>query len=485
MLSRRLFIQTILAAIALPKRILFANGLLSNNAFKFPSLDFGKRNGRDVYFNLNIQQGFSDIIANKKTKTWGINQDFLGVTLQANKGDRVHIKVTNHLHQTTTLHWHGMKLPANADGGPHQPIEPKQTWLSEFDIIQPAATTWYHSHQLHKTGEQVYQGLAGLFIINDEVSNAMQLPSEYGVDDFPVIIQDRDFNRDGSFSYINSMHDKMMGKLGNVVLVNGVIKPVLNTKKPLIRLRILNGSNARTYHLSFDDNRHFYIIGSDGGLLEKIVKSNSITLSPSERMEILVDITDGTSTTLRHKSANDSMGGMGMGMMNRMMGGAEDFNILQINASKIDKTQFKLPEKLASHPQINKKITQKRYFDLQMKMGPMMMLGNAFSINGKTMNINRIDEVVKAGSTEVWVVKNSSMMAHPFHIHNVQFKIISKPNIKPYERGFKDTVLIEPNSIVELLIEFPSYKDRKNPYMYHCHILEHEDQGMMGQFVVV
>lgn len=483
MLSRRLFIQTILATIALPRRVLFANGLLSNNVFKFPSLDFGKRNGRDVYFNLNIQQGFSDIIANKKTKTWGINQDFLGVTLQANKGDRVHIKVTNRLHETTTLHWHGMKLPASADGGPHQPIEPNQTWLSEFDIIQPAATTWYHSHQLHKTGDQVYRGLAGLFIINDEVSNALQLPSEYGVDDFPVIIQDRDFNHDGSFSYISSMRDKMMGKFGNVVLVNGVIKPVLKTKKPLIRLRILNGSNARTYHLSFDDNRHFYIIGSDGGLLEKIVKSNAITLSPSERMEILVDVTDGTSPTLRHKSANDSMSGMGM--MSRMMGGVEDFNIFQINASAIDKIKFKLPEKLVSHQQINKEITQKRYFDLQMKMGPMMMFGNAFSINGKAMNINRIDEVVKAGSTEVWVVKNSSMMAHPFHIHNVQFKIISKPNIKPYERGFKDTVLIQPNSIVELLIEFPLYKDSKNPYMYHCHILEHEDQGMMGQFVVV
>ena len=146
------------------------------------------------FFDLDIRSGKSAILPNRLTATLGINQKFMGVTLRANKGDRVHIKVKNNYRRTSTLHWHGAKLPAKADGGPHQPIKPNQTWLSEFEIIQPAATLWYHSHQMHETGSQVYQGLAGMFIIDDDESKNLGLPSDYGVDDFPVIIQDKDFN---------------------------------------------------------------------------------------------------------------------------------------------------------------------------------------------------------------------------------------------------------------------------------------------------
>ena len=491
MLLRRQFIQAIIAIVIFPKRFLQAKGFLSLNVFKVPSLELGKREGKDVYFDLTIQSGLSQILPTKKTKTWGINQSFLGVTLRANKGDRVHIKVKNNLHETTTLHWHGMKLPAKFDGGPHQPIDPGASWLSKYTIIQPAATTWYHSHQLHKTGKQVYQGLAGLFIIDDNEAKTLDLPSEYGVDDFPVIIQDREFNSDGSFVYDNSIHDKMMGKTGNVILVNGVVNPVLKTKKSLIRLRILNASNARIYHLAFDDNRPFHIIGSDGGLLEKTLKSSTITLSPAERVEVLIDVSDRGLPILIHQPRQHSMSGMGMGMMGMMSGGNESFNIFQINASGAKNTQAVIPEKLVSHQKTDKKVNKKRYFELQMKMGMkvmvMMMFGNkVFRINGKAMDINRIDEVVKAGSSEIWIIENKSVMAHPFHIHNAQFKIISKKgSISEHETGFKDTVLIQPNDVVELLIHFPMYKDEKVPYMYHCHILEHEDQGMMGQFVTV
>ena len=151
----------------------------------------------------------------------------------------------------------------------------------------------------------------------------------------------------------------------------------------------------------------------------------------------------------------------------------------------MNKNKPHLAKKLVTHPEVEQKPIKERYFELQMKMGPMMMFGNAFSINDKAMDINRIDETVKAGSTEIWTIRNTSMMAHPFHIHNVQFKIISKKDINEHEAGFKDTVLIESNSAVKLLINFPKYSDKNTPYMYHCHILEHEDQGMMGQFTVV
>jgi bilirubin oxidase len=282
------------------------------NKFVTPTLETGIREGNDVYFDLSLQSGFSQILPDVLTETWGINQPFLGTTLKARKGDSVHVTVSNNLDATTTLHWHGVKLPAKADGGPHQPIESEQEWLSEFDIIQPAATLWYHAHQLHKTGEQVYKGLAGMFIIEDDNSQSLGLPSEYGVNDFPVIIQDREFNEDGSMDYLNrfDVQGGMMGKTGDTILVNGVINPLLTVEKSLIRLRILNGSNARIYNLQFDDNRAFKIIGSDGGLLEQPVEATMVTIAPAERIEIVVDLSDGGKPTLIHSARMAGMTAM-------------------------------------------------------------------------------------------------------------------------------------------------------------------------------
>ena len=495
MLNRRRFIQSILAIALLPKQFLQAKGFLSDNAFQVPPLELGSRVGKDVYFDLSIQSGKSAILPKRLTPTLGINQAFLGVTLRANRGDRVHIKVKNNIDRTTTLHWHGAKLPAKADGGPHQPIKPSGTWLSEFDIIQPAATLWYHAHQMHKTGEHVYHGLSGLFIVDDKASQALNLPSDYGVDDFPVIIQDKDFNQDGSFSYLASARDKLMGMMGQTILVNGVINPVLNAKKSLIRLRLLNGSNARTYHLRFDDKRPFHIIASDGGLLEKTIKTGSIKIAPAERVEILVDVADGKMPILQHHTpVNASANRMtGMGMMGMARGEKRNFDIFQINASNTEFSTRQIPVNLVAHKPISMShVVRKRQMKLQMNMGPMLMLGalsgshDLLKINGRSMDINRIDEVVKAGSTELWEIENTSMMAHPFHIHNVQFKIIARRGkVKGHELGFKDVVLVRPHETVQVLIKFPEFSDAKTPYMYHCHILEHEDLGMMGQFVVV
>ncbi|MEO1890238.1 MAG: multicopper oxidase domain-containing protein [Candidatus Thioglobus sp.] len=495
MLSRRQFIQSILAFAALPGQLLQAKGFLSPNSFRVPPLELGNRSGKDVYFDLDIRSGKSAILPNKFTPTLGINQKFLGVTLRANKGDRVHIKVKNNYQKTSTLHWHGAKLPAKADGGPHQPIKPNSTWLSEFEIIQPAATLWYHSHQMHKTGPQVYHGLAGMFIIDDDESKKLNLPSEYGVDDFPVIIQDKDFNQDGSFKYLTDVREKLMGKKGETILVNGVINPVMKASKSLIRLRLLNGSNARIFHLNFDDKRMFNIIASDGGLLEKPVMAHSIKLAPAERAEILVDVSDGKMPILRHKMhrRNSANRMSGMMMMQQMQGKKLEFDIFQIDARSVSTSDKKIPDNLVKHdnPSIQS-ISKKRVFKLQMQMGPQLMFGamsgstDLLKINGKSMKINRIDEVVKAGSVELWEIENTSMMEHPFHIHNVQFKIVSRPSkIKGHELGFKDVVLVRPHETVQVLIKFPEFSDAKTPYMYHCHILEHEDRGMMGQFVVV
>ncbi|HIO78938.1 TPA: hypothetical protein EYG59_10170 [Candidatus Poribacteria bacterium] len=500
MISRRRFIQATAAAVLVPVQWMQAETkVLFSNKFKVPPLVQSTRSGADVYFDLNVQSGFSKFSEKFKTPTWGINQPFLGVTLRANKGDRVHIKVKNSLDQTTTLHWHGVKLPAKADGGPHQPIAPNAEWNTEFEVIQPAATLWYHSHQLHATGEQVYQGLAGMFIIDDDASQQLGLPSDYGVDDFPVIIQERDFNADGSFRYLTGIEDETMGKQGGLVLVNGVVNPVLKASKSLIRLRLLNGSNATTYHLSFDDQREFHIIASDGGLLEEPIKAAGFTFATGERLEILVDVSDGRMPVLQHRAMSMDMSDMEMSiwesLLMNIMSLVTDTNeensvvdVFQIDARQVTPEKVFIPSQLVTHDNTKRKISAKRTFTLEMLTGVESLLGfsDPFTINGQAMDMERINHEVKANTSEIWTIENTTMMAHPFHIHNVQFKILAKHGeIHGHELGYKDTVLVQPGEKVQVLLNFPEFTDADTPYMYHCHILEHEDGGMMGQFVVV
>lgn len=249
------------------------------------------------------------------TATPWINQRYLGPVLRAKRGDKVRITVENQIGVGSTLHWHGMMLPASMDGGPHQEIKNGESWVSEYEIKQEASTLWYHSHQMHQTGAQVYYGLAGLFILDDEDSHQLGLPHEYGVDDIPCTIQDRRFKRDGNLSYIDSMHDRMMGMEGNTILVNGVVTPVLKAQRSLLRLRLHNGSNARTYQLAFSDERSFQVIASDGGFLAAPVTVKSLRLAVGERIEVLVDVSDRKVVQLQSQQSS------GGGMMRMMSGG--------------------------------------------------------------------------------------------------------------------------------------------------------------------
>ncbi len=500
-LSRRNFIKTATAIGAttlfapFSSNVLAAGGANKSNAFVVPPLAVAQRKGKQVSFNLQINHSQHQFFSGVNTPTLGINQSYLGPVLRAKRGDTVTINVRNSLNEVATLHWHGMTLPAKMDGGPHQSIQPNQTWQSRFQIRQEAATTWYHSHTMHQTGRQVYHGLAGLFIIDDEGSDQLGLPTDYGIDDIPCTIQDRRFNRDGSLSYMSSMPDRMMGMQGSTILVNGVVTPTLQSKRSLLRLRLHNGSNARTYQLAFSDNRSFHVIASDCGFLERPLQTNSIRLAAAERIEILVDVADKGLVTLRNIASSDNSG---MPMM-RMMS-SQELDIMTIDARQTVLSSHTVPNTLRQSSLIlNPKKVVTRKFDLEMGMmgrGGMGMRGgmrgagsssDMFRINGKAMDINRIDFTVKRNSTEIWEISNSSPMAHPFHVHNVQFRILDRNGRAPnaIETGLKDVVLVNAGEVVRIIMAFPEYSDSKTPYMYHCHILEHEDQGMMGQFVVV
>ncbi len=498
--SRRRFLKTLgytAGTFALLPQMSFARSDKQFSLLAIPPLLEGTLKDGVKHYQLTAQQGVSHFFNGLNTPTWGYNSAYLGPTIRAQKGDKIHIEVTNHLNDITTVHWHGMVLPAKMDGGPHQEIKPGHTWHSEYPITQPAATLFYHSHTHGKTGEQVYRGLAGMFIIDDEQSLNLDLPVDYGVDDIPVVMQDRDFKSDGSLKYISFMPERMIGKHGDTLLVNGTVNPVLKAKKSLLRLRLLNASNARFYNLRFNDNRPFQIIASDGGLLEKPITVTQIPMAPAERYEILVDVSDRKHIMLQSDSG---LGNAGHGPM-RMMGMDKDFDMLLIDATQAAKSEHSIPQQLSQHADWSKvAIAAERSIDMQMGMGGMMggmmsrMMGGGskgggmgmMKINNQAFDMQRVDFRLKANTYEIWNISNDSPMVHPFHIHNTQFKILSRNGKAPYafENGYKDVVNVNSHETVKILFPTGPYTDPNIPYMYHCHILEHEDGGMMGQFTV-
>ena len=480
-----------------------------------PPLYSGERDSGERVFDLNLRHGVSHFFDGLETPTIGINQSYLGPTLEMHAGDTVRMNVTSDLSETATVHWHGFHLPARADGGPHQPIEPGGSWTARFDVRQRAAMFWYHSHAHRRSGPQVYQGLAGMIYVRDSASEALDLPNDYGIDDIPLVVQDRAFARDGSLVYSTRMHNIMMGMMGDTMLVNGVVEPVFEAKSDRLRLRLVNGSNARFYRFGFDDGRSFHQIGTDGGLLAAPLPTDNVVLAPGERAQVIVDVSDGRPVSLLADGLEImGMGNMGRGMRGSgsmgdsdrptdnwmmgererrdgMMGGMMDerrrFTVLDIRPAASRRRAIAMPRQLATLPQIDPgDAVRTRRFVLDMGMGMRMMRGGGFTINGKSMDMQRIDETVRVDTTEIWQVENASMMAHPFHIHDVQFRILDRNGRAPdaTEQGLKDTVVVYPGEAVRLLLRFEDYTDPDLPYMYHCHILEHEDAGMMGQFTV-
>lgn len=429
-------------------------------------------------FDLDLRTGQRELLSGKSTKTWGVNGDFLGPTVRVRTGDDVAMHVSNDLPESTSLHWHGMRLPAKMDGGPHQQIERGTTWSPQWTIKQPAASLWYHPHLHGRTAEHVYRGVSGMFLIDDEASDALPLPREYGVDDVPLIVQDKRFTDDGQLdtevdSLGRSVGAEPTGILGDQILVNGTRDPHLNVSSTLTRLRVLNGSTARIYNLGFTDDRPFWVIGTDSGLLPAPQRLDRVVVSPGERVELVVAMAPNERTVLR-----SFPGGIGTGFPDSRLTGADDtFDILQLRAGGSLRESPALPATLSDEPPIPAPdAALVREFNL----------GGQQSMNGDLMDLNRIDQVVTAGATEIWEIQGGGP-PHSFHIHDVAFRILSVDGSPPPQwlAGRKDTVYIPPGTKVRLVVQFGTDVDERTPYMYHCHILFHEDSGMMGQFVVV
>jgi FtsP/CotA-like multicopper oxidase with cupredoxin domain len=451
------------------------------NKVRIPPLLEGKPDGsgRRV-FRLTAQTGESGLLPGKQTPTWGINGALLGPTLRARRGQKVSVSLTNSLPDATTLHWHGMHLPAEMDGGPHQMVRPGADWNPEWEISQPAATLWYHPHPHGSTADHVLRGIAGMFIVEDDEADRSGLPNSYGVDDIPLILQDRQFNDDGTLDLSGATFMQSLagvgspGVLGDTILVNGTYDPHVEVSTTLVRFRLLNGSGARTYNLGFTDSREFHLVAQENGLLEKPLPLRRLQLTPGERAEIVVAFKPGERVVLRSFEPE-----LGLQFPTARLGGQEDtFDMIEVRARDRLTESRPLPDTLRGAPSA---------ISVPEKARTRSFTFNSFTINGKSMDMSRIDEVCPAGEVEIWEVTGDAEVVHNFHVHGATFNVIEYAGKKPdaWLRGPKDTVRVPPGDTMRLAVALPPHTDAKTPYMYHCHILRHEDLGMMGQFTVV
>jgi len=468
--------------------------------------------------NLAAQMGRQSFLPGLVTQTYGFNAPFLGPAVRVPRGTTVTVHAANRLPEAITFHWHGLIIPGKADGGPYNVIPPGKSWTVQLPIDQPAATLWFHPHLYPATAELVIKGLAGLFIVDDEESDELGLPSRWGIDDIPLILQDRRFNPDASFFHRFNEIAVVAGYVGDMMLVNGAHQPVAKTARGWLRFRILNGSNARNYRLAVSDNRSFYIVGSDGGLLAEPVELKELAIAVGERYEVVIDARDGKPFDFLTLPVSQPI--------RRLPPFDRPLTVLSVRPDGADgngqlpDTLVDLPAIPASLPPVSQGLVMQMFRDVEGRKlmtesgliamakagtndpavvarvvdlitnGPRLPLKaqlNANGINSKSFCFTEKGFRVPIRTDMVWAVsEETDTMLHPVHIHGCQFRVVKLNGGEPpaHMVGWKDTVPIENGGHAEIYVRFPLAASDDAPYMAHCHNLEHEDSGMMTEFSV-
>jgi len=412
-----------------------------------------------------------ELVSGLRTTFWAYNGTVPGPLIEANEGDRVRLSFVNRLEQESTVHWHGMPVPAAQDGNPMEPVPPGTTRVYEFTLpADCAASYWYHPHAHRVTHEQVYRGLAGVFIVKPRVD-----PLPAGLIDTALVISD--LRLDAAYRIApNTGMDYLFGREGDLLLVNGGRRPVLAAAPAAThRLRLFNATNARYLRLAFD-NMPMTLIGTDGGLLAApIAGVTELLLAPGERAEVVVRF--NADTVLR--ALPYDRGSMMMGVSGVMR--ASDA-ILNVHVQGAATATIALPSTLRPIARLPAESSTQRFV-----LGPSMMMGGmagmtmgGFTINGRSFDMNRIDATASVGAVELWEIVNPTGMDHPFHVHGTQFQVVERVrggvSTPASFAAWKDTVNVARGEAVRIRVR----QDLAGLRMYHCHILEHEDQGMMG-----
>lgn len=478
----------------------------------------------------------STLITGGESQVASLPGSYLGPVIRARRGDRLRVRLINELSEPTIIHWHGMRVPPEMDGHPRYAIGAGGEFVYEFEVRDRAGTYWFHPHAHGFTASQVYRGLAGLLLVSDEEEDAAGLPS--GDFDVPLIIQDRMFNGENQFIYPPNTGMMMDGFLGDRILVNGQPDYALSVATRAYRLRLLNGSNSRTYKLAWSDGTSLVVIATDGGLLGHPIQRDYVTLAPGERIELWADFSQyalGTEISLESLAFSGTDFGMNMMSMSQMgsgdrgmMGGhmmkraglgtaqmmdsgghgemsdappnGATMRIMHVRVERGEAVSEALPDRLSERVEYRledaSNASTPRRFSVSVAMS--MMSGMQWGFDGLTFQQDDVadHEVVPFNTLEVWELVNETApmsMNHPLHIHGTQFQVIERSVMPEFtagwesvrggyvDDGWKDTLLVMPGERVKLLIRF---SDFSGEYLYHCHNLEHEDSGMMRNISV-
>jgi len=477
----------------------------------------------DVEFTLTAAPGEASILTGAPTAVWRFTGQlakgpastlqelpgsYLGPVIRLRRGQKVRVRFHNRLPEPSIVHWHGLDVPELADGHPRLAVGAGRDYIYEFEVTNRAGTYWYHPHPHMRTGAQVYQGLAGLLIVGDAEEDALGLPS--GSAEHLCVLQDRQFDARNQLVFRgDNMMEMMNGFLGDRVMVSGRPQPRIDVDAGWQRIRLLNGSNARIYKLAWSRDVKMTLIGGDGGLFERPVRQSVLTLAPGQRADLLIDLTGiaaGTDIHFDSQSYPEAdagivgmMGmGMGRGMGGRGMGGGAAATAAAANGASLRVMTLRTRDRKGVAYDVPGRLST---FDASWTAGagarirqvPIVFQRMQWLLGGRTFEMSQVapEETVAGGSTHIWEFMNLTngmgmQAAHPIHMHGRQFRVLQRSGGAASalraglaDEGWRDVVLVLPGETVRVQATFSRLPGL---YLYHCHILEHEDMGMMRNF---
>ena len=420
-----------------------------------------RRTADTDHYEIHMRQSDVEIVPGTTTRVLTYNGSFPGPTIQVWRGRRAIVRHTNTLDVPTSTHLHGGHVPPQSDGYPTDVIATGASKSYLYPNEQPAATLWYHDHAHHQEAENVFRGLSGFYLVRD-LRTECQLGLPSGRFDVPLVLRDIRLDDAAQIVYV---HNDFEGR--RTVLVNGRPQPYFPVAARKYRFRLLNAANDRAFKLRLSDGAELTQIASDGGLLARPNVTPAVDLFPGERVEVVVDFSRypvGTQLVLQ----NDY--------------GEVDATraVMRFDVVRHARDWSRVPDHLADIPGVPTATVTR---DLTMAIDPKTYV---FLLNGRPFDPDRVDYTVRRGSTEIWRITNTDPFGipHNLHLHLVQFRVLDRNGTPPgpAEAGWKDTVTVMPGETVRIAATFTGYTGR---YVYHCHLIDHATQSMMGQFEVV
>jgi bilirubin oxidase len=419
---------------------------------------------RLVELTLTAAPARLSLVAGGTTDVLAFNGQVPGPTLEFREGDHVVIHFRNQLPEPTTIHWHGLHIPSTSDGSPLYPVEPGATYDYVFDILPGAAGTyWYHPHPDHRSGYQIAKGLYGAIIIRAADDPLAGIPEKV------LVLSDNRFTPGGEVDLPSPESpqgeiDEENGREGDVFFVNGKIMPTISIRSGEVqRWRIVNASAARVYRLALAGHE-FVQVGTDGGLFEHPVPLHELVLANGERAELLVRATGAPGS----RAVLQTLPYDRYAPQTRPADWNVPRDLLTLQyTDEAPVAPVTVPARLrAVHALDTTKVTARRFIVFSQGL-----------INGRMMDMHRVDERARLGATEIWQIENVVGMDHPFHLHGFQFQVLDRNGVPEPFPAWKDMVNVRKHETVRFIVRFDDYAGK---WMYHCHILDHEDHGMMG-----